>query len=308
MKNYLAIDGGTTNTRVSLVSDGKILATVKLSVGARKSIGGKGELEKAVSEAISDLLKTQNLSEDDIECAIASGMITSEYGLCKLDHLVAPVGIAELHNGMKRTALPEIANIPFFFIPGVKLSGGDIESTDMMRGEETEVMGIESGEGIYVLPGSHSKLIRLDADGKITDIVSMLTGEMMAATVDGTILKDSVTLDTEISLEAILQGYLYCEKHGVNASLFKVRVMKNLLGADAESACGFFKGIMLHDEIKEILKYGAKRVTVGGKRQLREPTVYLIKALSDTEAIALTDEEVASSTVNGMIRIYEYKA
>ena len=65
MKIYFAIDGGTTNTRVNLVADGIITDTIKINIGARKSIGGNSELKEAVKKAICDLLKKHNLSEDD---------------------------------------------------------------------------------------------------------------------------------------------------------------------------------------------------------------------------------------------------
>lgn len=308
MKRYIAIDGGTTNTRVSLVEEGMTVGTVKINVGARKSIGGNSELKNEVRGAISELLKEHNLAETDIVCAIASGMITSEYGLCKLDHLVAPVGIAELHNAMKRTALPEISDIPFVFIPGVKLRGGTLESSDMMRGEETELIGIGCEKGsVYVLPGSHSKLIRTDGEGRITDFVSMLSGELIAALVSSTILRDSVDLSvSEADTEYLLKGYSYCSENGVNASLFKVRVLKNMLLATPEQAYGFFLGVALHDEIEQIAMCEEKRVVIGGRRQLRESMALILKSISDKETVCLTDGEVDSSTVNGMIRIYEY--
>ena len=46
----------------------------------------------------------------------------------------------------------------------------------------------------YVLPGSHSKLIHVDGAGRIVDFTTMLTGEMIAALSQNTILKDAVYL------------------------------------------------------------------------------------------------------------------
>ena len=45
MKIYITIDGGTTNTRISLVKDGNLEKAVKIPVGAKKSIGGNEELK-----------------------------------------------------------------------------------------------------------------------------------------------------------------------------------------------------------------------------------------------------------------------
>ena len=82
-------------------------------------------------------------------------------------------------------------------VPGVKTEGETIADADMMRGEETELIGLMEhleSAAVYVLPGSHSKLIHVDGAGRIVDFTTMLTGEMIAALSQNTILKDAVYL------------------------------------------------------------------------------------------------------------------
>ena len=43
MANYITIDGGTTNTRVNLVSEGKVEDTVKLGIGVKNNTDGISE-------------------------------------------------------------------------------------------------------------------------------------------------------------------------------------------------------------------------------------------------------------------------
>ena len=109
MANYITIDGGTTNTRVSLVKDGEIKEILKYNVGARAGIDDATLLRVTVKNAISKLLLNNNMKEKDITRILASGMITSEFGLYKLDHAVTPVGIEELHNTMKEVVLDDIS-------------------------------------------------------------------------------------------------------------------------------------------------------------------------------------------------------
>ena len=98
MKNYITIDGGTTNTRISLIKDGRAVETIKLSLGARSGIDNNDALKTAIADAIDTLLKKSNGIE--IEKILASGMITSEFGLYNLPHISVPSGIDELHNAM----------------------------------------------------------------------------------------------------------------------------------------------------------------------------------------------------------------
>ena len=308
MSKYITIDGGTTNTRLSLVLDGRVVDTVKYNVGARVGIDDKAPLKNAVKSGIETLLKNNNLSEKDISKILASGMITSEFGLCNLNHIVAPAGIKELHETMHEIEISEISNVPFVFLRGVKLNGKSLENADMMRGEETELFGLSDDlSGVYILPGSHSKIITVDENGRITDFKTMLTGEMIAALSQNTILKSSVDLSCDnVEEEYLLKGYHYCQNHGINEALFKVRVLGNLFGADKTQLYSFFMGVILFNEINEVLKINPQKITVGGKRQIKEATVKLLKNLSNAEIISASDNEVDTSSTLGAVKIFEY--
>ena len=59
MANYITVDGGTTNTRVSLVIDGKIFETKKNSVGARAGIDGTSAQRIFIRDAIKEMLSDE---------------------------------------------------------------------------------------------------------------------------------------------------------------------------------------------------------------------------------------------------------
>lgn len=310
MRYYLTVDGGTTNTRVSLVCDNKILDTVRIALGARASIDGAAPLKNALRAAIADLLSRYAVREAEITSILASGMITSEFGLCELPHLNAPAGIAELHRAMHRTSLLDVSPIPFVFLRGVKCAGGTLSTTDMMRGEETELIGLmkdRATPALYVLPGSHSKLIETDAEGRITRFSTMLTGEMIASLSSATILRDAVDLSlSTLDRDALLQGCSYAREHGINEALFKVRILKNILRATPCEVYSFFLGCVLSDEISAILASSVRRVVIGGRAQIKEATREILQSLSDREIITLTDVEAESAPALGMIKIYEW--
>lgn len=308
MADYITIDGGTTNTRLRLVRDGQILDTLRYPVGARAGIDNKTLLRETIKGGITELLSRHSLGEKDICRILACGMITCEFGLLDLPHITAPAGIRELHNAMYETVLADISPIPFVFVRGVKLSTGDLASTDMMRGEETELMGICNGEaGVFILPGSHSKIITTDANGRISDFRTMLTGEMIAALSQDTILKDAVDLSiSSVDPDYLRKGYDYAAEHGINEALFKVRVLKNLFGAAPQAVYSFYMGILLSDEIRTVLAKNPGKVVIGGRKAIREATAILLTALSDAEVIALTDDQVDASSALGAINVYEY--
>lgn len=65
MVNYITVDGGTTNTRVSLVCDNKVILTEKIAVGAGS--GSKTELKNAIKLAVRSVLSERSLTESDID-------------------------------------------------------------------------------------------------------------------------------------------------------------------------------------------------------------------------------------------------
>lgn len=303
MGNYLTIDGGTTNTRIYLVLDGQVVDSVRFGIG---SVGGKENTERlkaAIKEGISNLLSGHGKKEFEIERILASGMITSDGGLCSLPHLETPCGLSDLAQAIYECELPEISPIRFAFLRGVRTKH------DMMRGEETELMGLceeISKDTLYILPGSHTKLIKMDEQGRICKISTELTGEMLRALSEGTILRESVTLQKEFDEEFLLRGYRRAEERGLNAALFGVRILDRLDATTATQRYSFFLGAVYASEVKNILSSSAVRIVIGGKPALSQPLAYLLRANGATSVKEVSETEADGAMVKGAIKIYEF--
>lgn len=309
MRNYITIDGGTTNTRVSLVRDNCIVSVKKISVGARIGLENKELLKSELKKVIEDILSGNGLSECDIERIIASGMITSEGGLVCLEHLKTPCGIDELSKGLYETTISEVSEIPFVFIRGVKTDGDSFEDIDMMRGEETELIGLNDTmekNCLYVMPGSHSKLCYTDEKGRITDFSTELTGELIAAVSNNTILSSSIKLnESDIDCEYLFKGYEYALKNGINSAFFKVRILDKLCQKNPDQVYSFFIGTALSSEISNIIKSQAQKIIICGKAQLKKATSMLLEKYSP-KSVFVADEKMCDNAPSyGAVRIYE---
>lgn len=310
MSNYISIDGGTTNTRINLVKDKKITDTLKYGVGAGNSIEDKDVLRNTIKRGINEILQKNRMQKSEITRILASGMLTSELGICQLDHIKTPVGIKELHDAAAGKVLDDITDIPFVFMRGVKTDDNSLDGTDMMRGEETELMGIfdKPCEGcIYVLPGSHSKIIKTDNEGRITDFTTTVTGEMIAALSQHTILKECVRLDIPSFDEKFLkEGFDYCRRNGINKAAFKVRVLKNMFCRSDKEIYSFFIGTVLCGEILEIIKLNPSKIVIGGKKQIKAAMFEILKQETDCEVVCISDSVADAASTLGMIKIFEY--
>ena len=305
MMRYITLDLGTTKSSISLVDGGKVKDSLKA-----KSTGDAADYKSTISAGISELLERNGLTESDITSILATGtMASAEMGIYPLEHAVAPIGM----EGIKRTAvtvsIPEISPVPFFITRGVKTLDSNGKTTDMMRGEESEIYGFGAGdieECVYMLMGSHTKMVRTDKDGRIADISTMLTGELAAALVTSTILRHSVEFDgCEIDPEYLSLGYKHAVESSMSEALFKVRVLRNNHGVSASKAYSFFIGAILAGEIGYVLASGAKRVTVSGNKYLKDAVAMLLAAHTDAEVICIDDEESESAVSLGLVRIFE---
>ncbi len=307
MAIYITVDGGTTNTRIYLLKGGHVTDSMKLSAGVKSGVDA---LKAELSKQISVMLEKHALKESDVSQVIASGMITSEYGLVSLPHINIPAGKRELHDSMFSITFADITPIPWSFIRGVKSNNGILDDTDMMRGEETEIMGIIDTFGVnalYILPGSHSKHIRVDENGNITDIRTMLSGELFAAVMEHTILKDAADFEHNTIIEEKLKyGCEFARARGVNEAMFKTRILKNLFGASKEECYSFLMGAVISAEVDAVIDSPENTVIIGGQKQFRNALSMLLKNYCNKNIIALSDSTVDSSTALGAVNIFEY--
>ena len=311
MPTYITVDSGTTNTRVSLLEDEKIIDSVKFKPMATNVKSRQEVLSEQLKVGIDGILARNGKKPCDIERIIACGMISSEIGLITLEHINSPCGLKELAKNLYETVINSISEIPFVFIRGVKCVSSD-GYVDVMRGEEAEIYGIcknPDSSCMYVLPGSHSKLIYIDDDGRISHFSTELTGEMIGAIASNTILKNTVSLDQrELDEEYLQKGYLLSSKKGMNAALFKVRTLKNFGKRTDAEVFSFFIGSILAPEINSIISSSAKKIIIGGKAQLKEPTAILLKKNSDKVVETVPCDISDLATAYGCVRIYEKAA
>ena len=181
--------------------------------------------------------------------------------------------------------------------------------TDVMRGEETKCIGlmnqIHFDSGLILLPGSHSKAIFIQ-DREIVRFSTFLSGEMLSAIQKNTILKASVTFDNVKPIkDALVDGYEYCELEGVNKSLFKVRILSNFLNASPDRVYSYFCGVLLHDEIHNLLCEPFDDVYIGGQKDLKQMMKWLLEIFSGKHIIDLDDSICERATSIGALTILQ---
>lgn len=203
---FVVIDCGSTNTRLYLINNQAVISKNEIPVGVNSTAatGNNAALKEGIAAGFQQLLAQESLTLKDVRFAIASGMITSNLGLVEIPHLTAPVNIDDLATFARQYRDPAIfpVDIPVVFIPGIKNAPGKggwegIASLDLMRGEETQAIGVLSRHK-PALPctiielGSTTKLIHIDAQGRLAGSMTSLSGQVYAAVLKETFIGSSV--------------------------------------------------------------------------------------------------------------------
>ncbi len=293
MIRYLAtVDAGTTNTRASLWSlQGVGVDAVSRNVGVRDTAidGHNQKLRTAVRDCLAELAAKHGLGEGGLAAVYASGMITSNVGLFELPHLVAPAAKEDFIRGVRPATLPDVCRLPINFIPGLKnMAGGvtmaNLEAMDIMRGEEVEALALmeflpAGREYLVVLPGSHSKFVRIDARGRLTGCLTSIAGELLDCLTTQSILAEAVgrafVSAESYRREIMLAGFAAARETSFARAAFLTRTMKMFVDPDPAHCANFLLGAVLANDVSAVRASSALRagpeveVVIAGREPLR---------------------------------------
>lgn len=308
MNNYITIDGGTTNTRLRLVKNNAVAAEQRLSMGAKDCINAKESYKNFIIDKIKMLLEESKIAESEIRAILASGMLTSETGLYTVPHITAPIGLQELNSGLVRADIG-ISSAPCYFVPGVRIMSKDPCESDIMRGEEAEFFGISeyiSQNSVLIMPGSHTKHIFCDTQKRISTFKTFMTGEMLAAISQGTILLDSIDINRlDFDGDLLILGYDHSLKLGINRALFQTRILDKLFKKSPQELYSYFLGVILCGEINTLAN-SKKDIYICGRHILRKSMHYLIQHRLSLSATEICEQDSELAATRGAIRIFEY--
>lgn len=135
---------------------------------------------------------------------------------------------------------------------------------DVMRGEETQVFGavaldptLARGEHLVVLPGTHSKWVRID-EGRIAEFDTFMTGELFASLAGSSLFASASTVDSGDETEGFSHGLARADhERALSASLFEARAAQLVAGRSDDWAKGFVSGLLIGAEISEMAPQGS---------------------------------------------------
>lgn len=275
--HFLSCDWGTTSFRLRLASlpDGEVLHELIEQAGVQtineslpQNLVGE-ELADARAAAFREFLQ-RKIKELGAPIAlqskplpiVISGMASSTVGWRDVPYARTPFpldGASVQHETLSLEI--EGQEFPLYLLSGLRTK------TDIMRGEETQMLGLYASKmfaevfeaGTVLLPGTHSKHVRA-RDGVIEDFQTHMTGELFAVLSRHSLLSASVAFDDEVTPEndsrlheAFIEGLEAAQKSGLSRSLFQVRTRAVLQGIDPVKNRWFLSGLLIGAEFRDLL-------------------------------------------------------
>lgn len=323
----LVIDSGTTNSKVWIAKNSTIMGKSYIHVGAQDvaMAGNVNKLKEGLKRAVSEALRKTNTKLKEIKMAVACGMITSDLGLINMPHLTTPVNMKQLVKNAKLAKIPDFLPFPILFIRGIKnnvknLTVDNLEKSDFMRGEETQVFGLMdlldlSGPVTFVTLSSHTKAISINRQKEITGSITTLSGQTYSAIKDHTVLATSLPRESnlpigeKINKKAIITGYKCAIRVGFLRSLLMVRLADVLMDTSAQERRYFLEGMIAGSDIYAIkhslsIDLSDQIVLIGNKARCKIYRYLLVQDPQVTRKILIEDEQMAEkATVVGATKI-----
>ena len=245
MSSLIGVDWGSTNLRAFRFDAGGRVT------GRRTSSRGAAGL--APGEFATELVDTVGDWSGAGTRIVLAGMVGGRAGWHEAPYLPCPVAPAQLAAAALQIDTPLGRAV---IVPGVSSRGVD-GAADVMRGEETQLLGARLSDGLVVLPGTHSKWATIE-QGRIVGFTTAMTGELYALLRRHSLLGQLAPADAAFDAPAFERGVRRVLAAGTIVTLlFSARadvLLGNLAPAAVES---YLSGLLIGGEIAAFKPQGA---------------------------------------------------
>ncbi|OLT45944.1 2-keto-3-deoxy-galactonokinase [Saccharomonospora sp. CUA-673] len=258
--SLIALDWGTTAQRAWLLDDaGQIVDSRRPDQGLLSTTAGidphddaarARAYESAFRATCGDWLD----AHPDLP-VIACGMVGSAQGWADAGYLTVPTKPAYGPGSLTPVAHRDGV---VHLVPGLRVPSRDAAAGNVIRGEETQIVGaLEAlgdpvGQLTLVLPGTHSKWVHVD-DGTVLSFATAMSGELFGLLTTDSILARTATepvRDDEAFTRGLSAGG---SGRGLLTELFGARplVLDGLL--DPASLADYVSGVLIADEVAHLM-------------------------------------------------------
>jgi 2-dehydro-3-deoxygalactonokinase len=282
---FVSCDWGTSNFRLRLF-EGGVEGEVRTDEGVAKLAALPGNRADAFRETLARGL--ERLRAPASCPVVVSGMASSSIGWKELPYATLPFSL----DG--RDAVWEQVDGRVYLISGLR------SDTDVLRGEETEALGLVSQlgrempfEAVFLLPGTHSKHLEVNPGG-VAVFRTFMTGELFDVIARQSVLRHSTDPAAPFDRAAFLEGVEESQRRPLTSALFRVRTRQVLEKKDVPSNTSFLSGLLIGTELATLKSSDVPVIVAAGER-LRASYAAAGEALGFGPRLRAVDSELLSA-------------
>ncbi|EIM74743.1 2-keto-3-deoxygalactonate kinase [Nitratireductor aquibiodomus RA22] len=237
-----AVDWGTSSFRLWLLDDeGTVIASSSSNEGMMHCVGrGFAPVLDAHLAKVGAPARTP---------VLICGMAGARQGWLEAPYMEVPASLMALSAQAARVSNTE-GDVRI--LPGLSLN--DPQAPNVMRGEETQLLGAvgENGNALVCMPGTHSKWVKIE-NGTVTHFSSFMTGELFSLLTKHGILQHAIEADRAVSADdaAFLSALerTTAQAHAALSGLFGVRAAQLLGFEERADGAAHLSGLLIGGEI-----------------------------------------------------------
>ncbi|MEM6343850.1 MAG: 2-dehydro-3-deoxygalactonokinase [Bacteroidota bacterium] len=295
---FWSVDWGTSRVRIALVNrpDGSVSKRCDFDLGiwalyqAWQKAGEPSRIAFYL-ERLFDLFPEKDFPDASAIPIVISGMASASIGLKELPYAQSPFSLTG------QNIVSEWIRQDVLLISGLQLG------TELMRGEETQCLGLDLAlEGAYcfLLPGTHSKHLLVD-NQLIQSCQTVMTGEMYAILTKHSILRDSLAGNEAFDEVAFKAGLSQSQKKPLTANLFGIRSADLLKLRSPKSNADYLSGLLIGAEC-QILP-SDKVVLVAGDSLWERYSLAIRSLRPEVKLTCLSEQEAKRLVIEGQRKI-----
>ena len=247
----IGLDWGTSSLRAFLIGNGgQILAERNgpdgiMAVGS-DSTDPRRDFSRIAQSTIGDWLTDFGQLP-----VLASGMIGSTQGIAEAGYLDLPTDLGDLG---KHLTTVELDTFDLRIVPGLQKAASETEAPDVIRGEETQLLGLLTPEltehRLVVLPGTHTKWV-ISEGTRIIDFSTSMSGEIFGLLSTSSILARLAEPTEDFRLEAFDWGASIGadDPAALTSSLFSARTWALDGRLLADEVNDYLSGMLIGSEV-----------------------------------------------------------
>lgn len=238
----VAVDWGTSSFRLwVLAANGAVIGENRGPEGMATAAASPGGFPDVLARHLAAAKAPPNIP------ILIAGMAGARQGWQEAPYITTPALLVDVAAG---AIAIDYEGRDVRILPGVAQTTSGAE--DVMRGEETQLLGAGVQDGMVCIPGTHSKWVTLQ-NSTVTHFNTFMTGELFAVLGAHSILQHGVKPGAQIApdapafLEAVRE--MQVDGAALTAKLFSVRARGLVGDTDGASGAARLSGLLIGAEI-----------------------------------------------------------